>query len=176
MILGMLSLSRAGQVIGEFQAVDLDELAAVVRTDLGELIRSRGAEVAVAGPLPIVWGDRVRLGQLLANLVTNGLKYNRSEPPRLEIATIPDGGSGADDAATIAFADNGIGIDPQFHAAIFQLFRRLHTREEFEGTGAGLAICSKIVQAHGGRILVESAPEKGSTFSVCLPVSHTANR
>src|SRR5262249_61040356 len=62
----------------------------------------------------------------------------------------------------------GIGIDPQFHAAIFQLFRRLHTREEFEGTGAGLAICSKIAQAHGGRIWVESQPGRGATFFVRL--------
>ena len=163
MILGMLNLSRAGEVIGEFQSVDLGDLAAVVKTALGELIRSKNAEVRITGPLPVVWGDRVRLGQLLANLISNGLKYNRSPEPRVEIAAPVTRGPGALDSgpdtdpgeeALIAVRDNGIGIDPQFHAAIFQLFRRLHTREEFEGTGAGLAICNKIVQAHGGQIWV----------------------
>jgi chemotaxis family two-component system sensor kinase Cph1 len=177
MILGMLNLSRAGKVIGEFQAVDLEDLASVIKTDLGELIRSKGAEVRIASPLPVVWGDNDRLGQLLANLITNGLKYNTSGTPRVEIGAIAgrelapaDTGLGPDpgEDATITVRDNGIGIDRQFHSTIFQLFRRLHTREEFEGTGAGLAICSKIVHAHGGRIWVESEPGRGATFFMRL--------
>ena len=177
MILGMLNLSRAGKVIGEFREVDLEELIAVLKTDLGELIRSKGAEVRVAGPLPKVWGDRERIGQLLANLITNGLKYNESSKPSVEIDTISpavEDSAGLNhqvdpgEVATITVQDNGIGIEPQFHGRIFQLFRRLHTQEEYEGTGAGLAISNKIVQAHGGRIWVESTPGQGSTFFIRL--------
>ena len=176
MILGMLNLSRAGKVIGEFHEVDLEELIAVLKTDLGELIRSKGAEVRVAGPLPKVWGDRERIGQLLANLITNGLKYNESPKPWVEIDAITPAIEGSarlnhqvdpGEVATITVKDNGIGIEPQFHGTIFQLFRRLHTQEEYEGTGAGLAISNKIVQAHGGRIWVESTP--GSRFDVLHP-------
>ncbi len=172
MILGMLTLSRAGKVIGEFHPVNLDDLASTIRTDLGELIRDKDAEVRIASPLPVVWGDRDRLGQLLANLITNGLKYNSSDRPVVEVRQVAapsrseSSGQLVDPEreAVIAVQDNGIGIDPEFHASIFQLFRRLHTREEYEGTGAGLAICSKIVRAHGGSIWVESEPGRGATF------------
>jgi PAS domain S-box-containing protein len=176
MILGMLTLSRAGKVIGDFQPVNLEDMATTIRTDLGELIRSKHAEVRIVSPLPIVWGDRDRLSQLLANLITNGLKYNTSETPVVEVrpinppARIDSAGPIADPEreVVIAVQDNGIGIERQFHGSIFQLFRRLHTREEYEGTGAGLAICSKIVQAHGGSIWVESEPGQGSTFFIRL--------
>ncbi len=180
MIHGMLNLSRAGKVIGEFHEVDLKELIAIVKTDLGELIRSKSAEIRVAGTLPTVWGDRDRIRQLLANLIANGLKYNQSRSPSVEIGSFPtdelhsadvDHGIDPGDDATIIVKDNGIGIEPQFHKTIFQLFRRLHTQEEYEGTGAGLAICNKIVQAHGGRIWVESTPGHGATFFFRLPRS-----
>jgi signal transduction histidine kinase len=123
--------------------------------------------VSVEAPLPAVWGDRIRLGQLFTNLLANGLKYNRSEPPRVTVRARCDAPSWAEFAVT----DNGIGIAPEFHAKVFQFFRRLHTREEYEGTGAGLAICEKIVRAHGGTIRVESALGQGSTFFLTLPTS-----
>jgi light-regulated signal transduction histidine kinase (bacteriophytochrome) len=163
----LLSLSRVGKVTADFAPVDLNRLVAVVCSDLAELIRSRDAKIRIAGTLPTVWGDRARLGQLLANLVTNGLKYNENAEPVVELAAL-DGAPVPGTWVTLAVRDNGIGIDPQFHARIFQLFRRLHTHEEYEGSGAGLAICEKIVQAHGGKIWVESEPNKGSTFFVSL--------
>ena len=177
MIYSMLNLARVGKVIGEHTWVNLDELLSVVKTDLGELLRSRGAELRHASPLPRVWGDRDRIAQLLANLINNGVKYNKSSSPWVEVNAIVEAGTGSpalegdlspNAEVTICVRDNGIGIEPQFHATIFQLFRRLHTREEFDGTGAGLAICSKIVQAHGGRIWVESTLGEGSTFFVRL--------
>ncbi|MDR3637823.1 MAG: PAS domain S-box protein [Isosphaeraceae bacterium] len=166
LIHGLLTLSRAGRVTGDPVVVNLEEVLAVVKADLAELTRCKGACLQVAGPLPALWGDRGRIGQLFSNLVSNALKYNRSDGPRVEVGAAPE----ASEAwATIYVRDNGIGIDPQFHAKIFQLFRRLHTSEEYEGTGAGLSICAKIVEAHGGRIWVESQPGEGSTFFVRLP-------
>jgi len=177
MIHGMLTLSRAGKVIGEFGPVDLQDLVAVVKTDLGELFRSKKAELRIKSPLPTVWGDRDRIGQLLVNLISNGIKYNQSETPWVEVDATTQAGDGSPDGplepnrdpdVTVSFKDNGIGIEPQFHGTIFQLFRRLHAHDEYEGTGAGLTICNKIVQAHGGRIWVESAPGQGATFFVLL--------
>jgi PAS domain S-box-containing protein len=165
LIHGLLNLSRAGKVTGELGPVNLEEVIAVVRADLNELIRTKGAEIRTMGPLPTLWGDEVRIGQLLANLISNGLKYNRSEKPWVEVGTLNEE---TGPAVTIYIRDNGIGIDPRFHTKIFQLFRRLHTQEEYEGTGAGLAICMKIVQAHGGRIWVESTPNQGATFFLSL--------
>jgi signal transduction histidine kinase len=157
--------------------VDLGEVVAVVVSDLGDLIRRRDATVRIHGPLPVIWGDRDRIGQLLANLIANGLRYNQSQEPRVEIG-VADSTKGRHEAdlessrfngTTIYVKDNGIGVEPQFHETIFQLFRRLHTQEEYEGTGAGLAISSKIVEAHGGRIWLESTPGRGSTFFIRLP-------
>ena len=162
----LLDLCRAGEVTSEFAAVSLDDLLPVLAADLAELIRTRNADLRLSRPLPEVWGDRARLGQLLSNLIGNGLKYNDKPDPWVEVSAT----AGDDDGwVVVAVRDNGIGIEPQFHEKIFQLFRRLHTREEYEGTGAGLAICLKIVQAHGGTIRVESVPTVGTTFFVTLP-------
>lgn len=188
LIRDLLNLSRIGKITSEFRAVDLDVLIGVVRADLGELIRSSRATVRVHGPLPEVWGDRSRLGQLLTNLISNAIKYNDKPAPMVEVGVIAtgpgtrspgtaepmsDGNSGSTedfaDWVTLFVKDNGIGIEPQFHKKIFQLFRRLHTREEYEGNGAGLAICEKVAHAHGGDIWVDSDPGRGSTFFVSLP-------
>lgn len=166
LIRDLLELSRAGKVTADFREISLEEVLDVVKADLSELVRSKGAEIRVQGPLPTAWGDRDRVGQLVANLIGNGLKYNKNPQPRVEIrATVAE----TNRDVTLSIEDNGIGIEPRFHDKIFRLFRRLHTREEYEGTGAGLAICQKIVQAHGGRIWVESEPGRGSTFHVVLP-------
>ena len=166
------ALSRAGRVAGDFRRIKLEPAIDLIRADFGELLRSRCARIEVIDDLPEVWGDPVRIGQLLSNLIGNGLKYNRSECPRVEIEWVsapPDKAEAG--FITIAVRDNGIGIEPKFHARIFELFRRLHTRDEYEGTGAGLAICQKIAQAHGGKLWVESTPGSGSTFFVNLPLA-----
>jgi signal transduction histidine kinase len=101
---------------------------------------------------------------LFQNLVSNGLKY--SDPDKGEVRIYA---TETDESWKVFVADNGIGIEPQYHATIFEIFKRLHGYGEYAGTGIGLAICKKIVDRHGGTISVESEPGKGSTFCVELP-------
>jgi PAS domain S-box-containing protein len=165
----LLTLSRAGRVVTAPRPFHLAEAVATVRRDLGDLFARKEASLHTEGSLPVVVADPDRVAQLLANLAANGLKYNKSAGPRVVIGEVrrpgPEGEAGF---VTLFVRDNGIGIDPRFHQEIFRIFRRLH-REEFEGTGAGLAICKRIVEAHGGRIWVESEPGQGATFYFTLP-------
>jgi PAS domain S-box-containing protein len=162
----LLALSRAGRVIGQPRSFAWDEAVDVVRGDLSGLIQGRQATVRVEGRLPAAAGDPARVVQLLTNLVSNGLKYNASDRPEVVIGSA---GPRDDGFVTVSVRDNGIGIDPRHHAEIFRIFRRLHRRDEVEGTGAGLAICKKIVEAHGGRIWVESEAGRGAAFYFTLP-------
>jgi signal transduction histidine kinase len=142
--------------------VDLDAVARRSVANLRASIEERGAEVTV-GPLPRVMGDEIQLGQLLQNLVGNALKYNRSARPRVEVSARRDGRGWR-----VAVSDNGIGIAPEYHERIFRIFSRLHTRGEYGGTGIGLAICKRIVDRHGGRMMVESEEGKGASFAFSL--------
>jgi light-regulated signal transduction histidine kinase (bacteriophytochrome) len=163
----LLTLSRAGRVLNTVQVFDLGQTVSTVRSDLASLIQRKGASVQADEKLPLVLGDPQRITQLLSNLVSNGLKYNTNPSPTVAIGV----GKAAIDGqrhVVISVRDNGIGIDPQYHEQIFGIFRRLHLPEEYEGTGAGLAICKKIVEAHGGRIWVESEPGQGATFYFTL--------
>ncbi|HZX33300.1 MAG TPA: ATP-binding protein [Rhodocyclaceae bacterium] len=147
-----------------FTAVDLQKLFSEVRSSLGGLIRDTGAEVT-SDSLPTVLADRTQIAQLLQNLVENGIKYNRSQPPRVEIACRRQGAEWL-----FSVRDNGIGIDPRHHDRIFEIFRRLHSYSQVPGTGIGLALCRRIVERHGGRIWVESEPGAGSVFHFTLPI------
>jgi PAS domain S-box-containing protein len=114
--------------------------------------------------LPVVTADDRQLEQLFQNLVGNAIKYHGDEPPRVHVSAEHSNGWW-----TFAIKDNGIGIERQYHERIFQVFQRLHTRKEYSGTGIGLAVCTRIVERHGGRIWVESEPGNGSTFRFTLP-------
>jgi PAS domain S-box-containing protein len=177
----LLNLSRAGRVINTPRAFSWTETVRIVLADLQDLIQCKQAVIRVQEPLPPVAGDPERIIQLLSNLVSNGLKYNRSSSPEVTIGaragSVPADPAGRErqrpdagrEMVVLFVRDNGMGIDPQFHEQIFRIFKRLHHREEIEGTGAGLAICERIIQAHGGRIWVESEPGKGATFYFTLP-------
>jgi two-component system, chemotaxis family, sensor kinase Cph1 len=117
--------------------------------------------------LPIVRADETQIGQLLQNLIGNALKFHNQEPPRVHVSSKRNGKEWI-----FSIRDNGIGIDSQYAQRIFVIFQRLHRREEYPGTGIGLAVCKKIIERHGGRIWVESNQEKGATFYFTLPIQN----
>jgi PAS domain S-box-containing protein len=158
LIMDLLEYSRVGTGKEAFDWVNCAEVLAEVGEIFREQIAAARARVEI-GPLPRVWGDKVQLTQLLQNLLSNALKYAGEEPPVIVIKAVERG----EDPACWEFsvADNGIGIDPQFFDKIFIIFQRLHNKNDYSGTGIGLAICKKIVERHGGRIWVESGPERG---------------
>jgi PAS domain S-box-containing protein len=164
----LLDLSQAGRITRALQAFDLIDAVKIAKQDLVDMIQRKEATVLTEPNLPQVVGDPKRITQLLTNLIANGLKYNQSARPEVVIAARNhrDGGNGP--CVLVSVRDNGIGIDPQFQDQIFGIFRRLRA-DEYEGTGAGLAICRRIVEAHHGRIWVESQPGAGATFYFTLP-------
>jgi len=119
-------------------------------------------------PLPVFLGDAVPFTHLFQNLVSNALKYRSDRPPRVVISAKQQ-----DDSWLFAFQDNGIGIPKEFQTQIFGLFKRLHNKNDYPGTGIGLAICQKVVERYGGRIWVESEVGQGSTFFFTLPHAGT---
>jgi chemotaxis family two-component system sensor kinase Cph1 len=121
--------------------------------------------VVTHDPLPRVVHDKLLLAQLFQNLIGNAIKFHVEAPPRIHVSARQKG-----EEWVLAVRDNGIGIDPQYAERIFTIFQRLHTNEEYPGTGIGLAICKKIVERGGGRIWVESQPGKGSTFYFTVPM------
>jgi PAS domain S-box-containing protein len=142
------------------------DAAAALRQALGDLrhsIQESGAEITHS-ELPTVLADPSQLAQLFQNLIGNALKFRGPSPPKIRIDARHEAGYWR-----FSVSDNGIGIDSQFREQIFDVFRRLHTREQYGGTGIGLAICKKIVDRHGGRIWVESQPKHGATFHFTLP-------
>jgi light-regulated signal transduction histidine kinase (bacteriophytochrome) len=115
-------------------------------------------------PLPMVLADEGQLVQLFQNLIGNAIKYQNPGIPTVHISAAANGGG----KWVFSVKDNGLGIDPKYFEKIFGMFQRLHKREEFAGTGIGLAICKKIVERHGGSISVESKQGDGSTFRFAL--------
>ena len=161
----LLLLSRTGQIQGEPEDVDLHALLADVQARCASHIERERAAIRVASPLPCLHVDRVRFGQVLQNLLDNGVKFHRKGvAPVIEIGIERNNGE-----ARLYVRDNGIGIEKRYQEKIFGLFERLNTKRE--GTGVGLTIARRIVEQHGGRLWVESEPGRGSTFWISLPDS-----
>jgi PAS domain S-box-containing protein len=163
LIQDLLAYSRVGTTRESLVDVSSEEALEQALQNLRGAIDESGALVTHE-PLPAVRADETQLVQLFQNLVGNGIKYQGPGTPRIHISAANDG----HDRWTFAVQDNGLGIDSQYFERIFGMFQRLHKREEFAGTGIGLAICKKIVERHGGSISVESQPGQGSTFRFAM--------
>jgi light-regulated signal transduction histidine kinase (bacteriophytochrome) len=159
----LLAYSRIGTRGKALAPVDSGALLAQVLTDLQFAIEESRAKITY-DPLPTVVADRSQLAQVFRNLVGNAFKFRSDQPPVVHISVARQ-----EDDWVFSVHDNGIGIDPEYGERIFVIFQRLHNREEYPGTGIGLAICKKIVERHGGRIWVESEPGYGSIFHFTLP-------
>lgn len=144
--------------------VDLGSLLADALADLQAALSDRSARVVVRAPLPVVWGDRTQLRQVLQNLLANAIKFGPEVGGIIEITAAPH-----DDGWRIAVRDRGPGIASEDQLRIFEPFRRLRGTGRLPGSGLGLAICRRIVTRHGGDLEVESAPGEGATFSFTLP-------
>lgn len=163
LIQDLLAYSRVGTRNLERQAVSMDSVLEYATDMLQLVIKDTGAAVTHES-LPSIKVDERQMTQLFQNLISNAIKFRGQEPPRIHVsATRLDG------EWLFSVHDNGIGIEPQYADRIFVIFQRLHNRDDYPGTGIGLAICKKIVERHGGRIWMESEPGKGSTFFFTVP-------
>ncbi|WP_158498779.1 ATP-binding protein [Magnetospira sp. QH-2] len=163
----LLDYSRVASHGTAFEPVDSGEALREALDNLRSPIKEFGAEVVTPDNLPCVMGDRSQVMRLFQNLIGNAIKYRHpDQPPRIEITGHMENGF-----ARFSVQDNGIGIDPSQREAVFDVFRRLHDRESaVAGSGIGLAICRKILDRHGGRIWVDSAPGEGCRFQFTLPI------
>lgn len=159
----LLAYSRVGTRVKPFAAVDCRAVLKHVLTNLSELIKNRQVTVTVA-TLPTIMGDEVQLTQLFQNIIANAVKFSGEQPPVIKVSACRQ-----DREWIFSVSDNGIGINQQHFATIFEIFQRVHSKKNYPGTGLGLAICKKIVERHGGRIWVTSELGCGSTFSFTLP-------
>jgi signal transduction histidine kinase len=179
LIRDLLAYSRLTTQQPPHQEVSLTELVDEVLTDLEVSIEESNAQIRV-NHLPLVQGDRTQLGQLFQNLITNALKFRQAATaPVVEISSqqiaiddLPTGvkpDPGARAYHRIDVVDNGIGFEEKYVGRIFQVFQRLHGKQQYPGTGIGLAICEKVVLHHGGSITARSQPGQGATFTIYLP-------
>ena len=164
MIKGLLDYASATSVDQHHTiATDCNAVIERVLQDLRYVIEASGAVVTFSA-LPVVHAHEDRLVRVFSNIITNAIKYRGERPPEIQISGIDRG-----QEYLFSVKDNGIGINMRYADQIFEMFKRLHTAEEYEGTGIGLAVCKAVIDRHGGRIWVESEPCKGSTFFFTLP-------
>jgi two-component system, chemotaxis family, sensor kinase Cph1 len=163
----LLEYSRLDTSVKEFAPVNMNDVMETTIKMLNHSIQESKADIFV-GPLPTIVADGSQMMQLMQNLVANAIKFHGTERPMVHV-TAKQGPSDW----TFSIKDNGIGLDVEYSDRIFQMFQRLHNREEYPGDGVGLAIAKKIIERHGGRIWVESEVGKGANFLFTVPLDHS---
>jgi PAS domain S-box-containing protein len=167
----LLTFSRLTTKATPFAPVKLDQVAREVLEDLEGRVEQVQGRVEL-GELPVIEADGLQMRQLLQNLIGNALKFRRADtPPIVKVSAQLTGNERSGNLCEITVSDNGIGFDEKYLDRIFNVFQRLHSRTEYEGTGMGLAIVRKIALHHGGSITAKSRPGQGATFIVTLPVA-----
>jgi signal transduction histidine kinase len=164
LITDLLIYSRVGTRGKPYGAADCELILATTLRSLTVAAEESSAKIS-HDPLPVVWGDAGQIGQLFQNLIGNSIKYRDTRVPEIHVSCQRKG-----DYWRFAVRDNGIGIDPCYADRVFVIFQRLHSKDEYPGTGIGLALCKKIIERHGGRIWLESQPGQGSIFYFTIPV------
>ena len=154
----LLALSRLNR---EFTVapINLNNIVEIINLNLRSLIAANDGKLVVKEDLPTIIGNRTQISQLLQNLISNGFKFKGEAPSLVEVSCRT-----FDNHYEFQVRDNGIGISKKYQEQIFIIFKRLHTRDKYEGTGIGLAVCKKVVKNHGGKIWIESEEGKGTTM------------
>lgn len=163
LIQGVLDYSRVGGKSESFAEVDCNQILENLEMDFEHTIRERKVHIEYSN-LPPVRGNRIQIMQLFQNLIGNGIKFNNKDEVHIKISCRENSKEWE-----FSVMDNGIGIDTRYHTKIFDMFQRLHNREQYPGSGIGLALCKRIIKLHGGRISLQSQPDGGSTFLFTLP-------
>jgi signal transduction histidine kinase len=158
LIKDLLEYSRVGTEQRRFEVIDSNEILELALMNLRAEIENSSASVTSA-KLPVISANSSQLLRMFQNLIANAIKYRAKDSPRVHVSSTEKG-----DHWIFSVEDNGIGIKPEYHGRIFEIFRRLHRQEEYSGTGVGLSICKKIAERHGGSVWVKSDGTTGSTF------------
>ncbi len=163
----LLSLSRISRQKNPFENVEISSMIQSIQESIAFDLEDAKVNLVMPVDLPVIRCDRIKLSEAFLNLINNAIKFSRKNDnavPRVEISYEEQA-----DAHRFSVQDNGIGIDPQYHNKIFGIFQRLHTNEEYEGTGAGLSIVKRVIDAHKGRLWIESELGKGASFYFTIP-------
>lgn len=161
----LLAFSRVGRLDPDLQSTDCNTVVAMALQNLQAAISESGAQI-LCERLPVILADGPQLLQVFQNLLGNAIKFRGSDPPAIRVSAHLEA-----KAWVFSVSDNGIGIDPEHSEIIFVIFKRLHTRAEYPGSGIGLSICKKIIERQGGQMWVESGRGRGSTFRFTIPIA-----
>jgi signal transduction histidine kinase len=169
LIMSLLAYSRVGRGEMTKEKIELNSLLEEVMELLSANIKDRSVEIEISKISSAIFGNEMLIAQLFQNLIENAIKFcPKDRNPKIKITAKES--LSASGFLEIAVNDNGIGIAPEFHEVVFEVFQRLNRREDYEGTGIGLSICKKIVEKHHGKIWLESKIDKGTTFLFTLPI------